>query len=347
VQVLAERPVAFGVALALVVHGLGDRGRVDRHPLVHQLDLLRERPNAFDVAVGVTVRGLGDRPRVERDPLVHQLQLFAQDRRLSVDRLLDPFGDVVVARRERVDLLLHAPRELADRLDAVPDVGLHRPGDPRRLLGDQLAVLEDPSADRLDDLLVALGQRLECPRHLPGDLSELGPQGGGVREGRGLAEPVDALGELRLGAAHRVRDQVQGVLEPRAADGERLEPFVRVRDEAPDRLVARELVQDLRADLVLVAAGRAPDLARDLVHQGVRGVPDRRQSLFELPLDRLLVGAHHLLDVLHGVGRDAGGRARGEQAATPRPVAGRERVIRVVHVRALAFRGRRVAFAQV
>ena len=164
---------------------------------------------------------------------------------------------------------------MAHGLDTLLDVLLHRLRDPGGLLDDELTVLADPQVERVDDLLVAIGERLERRRHLPADLVQLradltDAERRGAATTPGLDEGVGAAGDLLAGRTDRLGEHVHRVLDPTGPGREGLEPFVRVRDQSPDRLVAGELLQDRGADRLLVASGAPPYLPGDLVHQRVR-----------------------------------------------------------------------------
>ena len=248
-------------------------------------------------------------------------------------------------RRHRLHARVGAAGQVAHGLDALLDVLLHRLRDPSGLLDDQLAVLADPHLEGVDDLLVAVGERLERCRHLPADLVQLRAdltdaerRGAEAAAGAGL-EGVGAAGDLLAGRADRLGEHVHRVLDPAGPGREGLEPFVRMRDQGPDRLVARELLQDRRGDGLLVAPGAPPDLAGDLVHQRVGGVLDRPQALVELLLDHLLVGRDHELGPLGGRRRQTRRQGRwgrlgtaSEEAAPPRPITGRGGRVPILHV---------------
>ena len=198
-------------------------------------------------------------------------------------------------------------------------------------------MLAHAGSNGLDDRLVALGERSERGGHLPRHVGEPGPELRRVPVPRGLAERADPLGQLLPGAPDRFRDVVQGVLEPRRPHGERLEALVRVRDQAPERLIPRQLEQDLGPGVVLVAARGPPDLARDLAHERGGGDLDAAESLLELALDRSPARRssaarracpRRRYDILRGALV-----AAGEEAAAPRPVvAGRRGRNRLVHM---------------
>ena len=203
-------------------------------------------------------------------------------------------------------------------------------------------MLTDPDLEGLDDLLVAIGERLERLGHLAADLVDLGADLADAerRTSTGLRQRVRAAGDLLASGADGFGQHVHRVLEPTRPGREGLEPLVRMRDQCSDRLVAGELLQDRRSDGLLVAAGAPPDLAGDLVHQRVGGVLDRPKSLVELLLDHLLVGGDDQLGPLGGRRREPRrrGRRRGgfgpasEEATSPRPVTGRWGRIPMLHV---------------
>src|SRR6185436_9982524 len=147
----------------------------------------------------------------------------------------------LVVGRHRLHARVRAPGKLAHGLDTLLDVLLHRLRDPGGLLDDELAVLADPQVECVDDLLIAIGERLERRSNLPADLVQLRADLTDA-EGRGAAtapgfERVGAAGDLLAGRTDRLGKHVHRVLDPAGPGREGLEPFVRVSDERPDRLV--------------------------------------------------------------------------------------------------------------
>ena len=267
------------------VHVLEPLARLDPHPVAEER------------------HGLVQRAHRDPGPVVQELELLGELGDLLVGR-----PDVrlrLVVCRHRLHAGVRAPGKMAHGLDPLLDVLLHRLRDPCRLLDDELTVLADPQVERVDDLLVTSGERLERGRHLPADLVQLradltDAERRGAATTPGLEEGVGAAGDLFSGRTDRLGEHVHRVLDPAGPGREGLEPFVRVRDQRPDRLVAGELPQDRGADRLLVASCAPPYLPGDLVHQRVRGVLDRPQALVELLLDHLLVGPDHQLGPLGG-----------------------------------------------
>src|SRR4029450_13156240 len=176
---------------------------------------------------------------------------------LLIDRT-DRLISCPVVRRHRLHAGIRAAGEVAHGLDALLNVLLHRLRDPSGLLDDPLAVFRDPRLEVVDDLLVAVGERLERGRHLPADLVQLRAdltdaqrRGAGAPAGAARGA-VGAAGDLLAGRADRLGEHVHRVLDPAGPGRERLEPFVRVRDQGPDRLAGRELPPARRGRGLLV-----------------------------------------------------------------------------------------------